>query len=406
MAKILITSLGKDNYKKTCYKFNNLYKDNSYLSSEILLDLIKPDRLYVIGTEESAWQKAEHCFSQFKINKLQAPSLKKEKDWWLLLQMMTGINMKENDEVYLDVTHGFRSMPIFSLLAIIYFENVFGASTKGIYYGMWEGKHKENVNGSFIDVTPIIDLSPFIKLKDWIEGLSLFENFGDANLLAELFDNDFDNIKDFSKNLRLISNAFGLNYVRDITIASENFRKLKHPVSFKLQEKEHPANLIIDKLFNSLTRFSESSSKTKSVSELHRAIIQWYFTRRRYTQCIILINELVLTWLLENLNNSKIYNYEYRQKVRIGIARSIYLKKRYPVLENLISFTREVSNRRNRSGHAKIDRKKGIDLSNAPNEVEGYINKIDQIMRDKKLINFLDNKRDELNSIIEAVKIK
>jgi len=116
------------------------------------------------------------------------PNGKSEEELWKLFQNI-GDPIRENERFYLDVTHGFRSLPILVTLLLGYIDVVKQAKPTAIYYGAHEAKDE---NG----VAPVFDLSPFVQILDWTRSVDHFTRTGDSSLAEEL-------IKEFQKqNIR------------------------------------------------------------------------------------------------------------------------------------------------------------------------------------------------------------
>ncbi len=84
--------------------------------------------------------------------------------------------------VHLDVTHGFRSLPMLALMAAFYLEVVRGLEIAGIHYGMFEarGGHGE---------APVVRLDGLLRFGRWIGALRQFDKDGDYSVFAALLEN-------------------------------------------------------------------------------------------------------------------------------------------------------------------------------------------------------------------------
>lgn len=186
MAKILISSLGMGDrvkgYQKGDYAIDDkIYKDRTFISS-VLCEYIGIDKLFLVGTKdsilESAYEEfggdretAEKIYMNKEIGtdadfllpveqqierKLGACGSKcfiikyglNEDELWLnfdkYLQIMSEIS--KNDEVYLDITHSFRSLSLMSFVMSEFYANThdYNLNIKGVYYGMFEASKKRD----------------------------------------------------------------------------------------------------------------------------------------------------------------------------------------------------------------------------------------------------------------------
>lgn len=94
----------------------------------------------------------------------------------IMRALSEGLDQGEN-EVTLDITHGFRHLPMLGLLGMLYVRSIGHASLRNIYYGAF-------VHGQ--TVTPVVDLSGLLHIQDWVRSLDQFDKDGDYSVFAEL----------------------------------------------------------------------------------------------------------------------------------------------------------------------------------------------------------------------------
>lgn len=94
----------------------------------------------------------------------------------IMRALSEGLEQGEN-EVTLDITHGFRHLPMLGLLGMLYLRSIGHASLRNIYYGAF-------VHGQ--TVTPVVDLSGLLHIQDWVRSLDQFDKDGDYSVFAEL----------------------------------------------------------------------------------------------------------------------------------------------------------------------------------------------------------------------------
>ena len=102
-------------------------------------------------------------------------------------------NMGENEfDVSFDITHSFRSLPIYNLVILNYVQNITSLQLKisHIYYGNLEAKREND------GIAPIVDLKELVRILGLTAGVSEFKNTGNAvtllPLLVEAGDDDFE----------------------------------------------------------------------------------------------------------------------------------------------------------------------------------------------------------------------
>jgi CRISPR-associated Csx2 family protein len=88
--------------------------------------------------------------------------------------------VREGDEVYLDITHGFRSLPLLAVVLANFLRVAKNATVGAIYYGAFEDK--DNHDGR----APIYDLSYFIELQEWSMATYGYMTYGFVEPLLNL----------------------------------------------------------------------------------------------------------------------------------------------------------------------------------------------------------------------------
>ena len=128
------------------------------------------------------------------------------KNFDLIIKLQEEFNDVDEYEVFLDITHSFRSMAFWMFLIMNYLTDVSNKNIKiaGITYGMFEAK-KDNI-------TPIVILKPFLDILNWIKGASELKQYGNSYYILEKSNNNSisKNIKDELENF---SNTMNMNYI-------------------------------------------------------------------------------------------------------------------------------------------------------------------------------------------------
>lgn len=112
--------------------------------------------------------------------------------------------LEAGDEVYFDITYGFRSLPMLGMALLNYAKALQGITVKAIYYGNYEAgraqrqQEIQQAQAAGADeatlqalreapiVAPILNLTAFSQLQDWTYGAQSFLYAGDAKPLARL----------------------------------------------------------------------------------------------------------------------------------------------------------------------------------------------------------------------------
>ncbi|MEZ4829276.1 MAG: TM1812 family CRISPR-associated protein [Bacteroidia bacterium] len=147
--------------------------------------------------------------------------------------------IRPGDDLYMDITFGFRSLPMLALVLSNYAKAVKNVNVKAIYYGNYEAGRAERdqqvktleeqgVDQSAIDSAkrriieaPVLDLRPFLELQQWTSAAEAFLDLGHSKPLSRLISEEnmelASKLDQFAQSI--ITNR-GLALVRDIDIDS------------------------------------------------------------------------------------------------------------------------------------------------------------------------------------------
>jgi hypothetical protein len=81
------------------------------------------------------------------------------------------------DRLTVDLTHGYRAVPIVFSTAISFLQRAKKVVVEGVYYGAYERNR---------DLSPIVDMKDFYVINEWAEGVSRLVEDADARKLAEM----------------------------------------------------------------------------------------------------------------------------------------------------------------------------------------------------------------------------
>ena len=112
----------------------------------------------------------------FEVSGVTIPMGKDEEEIWQIFDTVYGL-LQEGDELYFDLTHGFRYLPMLVLVLGNYAKFLKHAKVCGITYGNFETRSKDGV-------APIIDITAFSTLQDWTVASADYLRHGDSTLLG------------------------------------------------------------------------------------------------------------------------------------------------------------------------------------------------------------------------------
>lgn len=254
MAKKIISVLGIGNYKDVKYEFLDLKGNKQIVETRFVQEAIhklvgKDAILYVGLTEGKRGSRNKNWESGYKEIKdwdtceekeiyeigLKDTLVDKKIDY-REISLENGENqgeiwenfdrifqvLEEKDEVYIDITHSFRSIPVIIMSIINYAKFIKNITIGGIYYGAFEAKNQENI-------APIFDLSIFNSITDWTIGAEKFISSGDSSDLIPMIDKNIDEYKKQIKRADQESEA-----LNEIKKSLDNFSKGLYTVRGKV----------------------------------------------------------------------------------------------------------------------------------------------------------------------------
>ena len=437
MAKILITALGSGTYNKE--KNEKEYRPATYYveeghpleKTELIASAIdeqwKMDKIIFIGTTGSMWSNVYKFYCENKgitmndeyYDKLKNTELSANKDTPIEnleiekfnatfdkkikgIVIKYGVDNKENlenfhsiieiekeiedgDEIFIDVTHSFRSMSFWLFLIMTYLRDVSNKNIdiKNITYGMFEAPNEKKE-------TPIVSLNLFVDILKWFKGASELKNYGNSySILDELEKNLMD--KEIKNEIENFSDTMNINYIDSIEESLKNFNTIKD----KLNNLEGPGKYIIPQVFKNFINTFELPNKEKLSNEekkylLRAKLAKWHFNQKRYSMAAININEAIVDFIMDALNFPNIDTEIKTDKSRLA---KIWLEQIKEVEDEEIkkygTMYIETRSIRNKIAHS-LDNKR--DLKEDIKNLKEYSNNIFNLLLSKDLVKEKDSK--------------
>lgn len=161
------------------------------------------------GEKEGLYSKLKNLNFQVKKDPIKILEGRTEKELWEIFNTVLDV-IKDDDELYVDITHGLRSIPM-QLLVILQFAKVKkkNISIKGIFYGAYEVGEKKDIGLEEIYEAPIFDLTIYDSILNWSSATEAFVKNGDGNLLKSIFDTNLNENNEL-ENKELIESVKGI----------------------------------------------------------------------------------------------------------------------------------------------------------------------------------------------------
>jgi CRISPR-associated Csx2 family protein len=413
MAKILISSIGTGalntnnqavrEYRTAKYRIDEQEYNKSFISS-VLYEHLKLDSIIFIGTVKSMWEEVYRVFCEEKninfdeeyyfklietieslnyqsdLDSLNLQPIKQvlgENSQCILIKY--GLNeaeLQENfdqiikivdflqngDELYIDLTHSFRSLSLFMFLVLNFVNDLYterNIKVKGVYYGMLD------VTREF-GYAPVVDLQSLFEVTEWIKGLYSLKSFGNGYLISELLQNQGQ--KDLARKIRELSDAININYLPDISQRSKLLN-----TSLQTTNLTSPFQYLKKILEKFINRFSQ---KNERESDFQLKLSKWYFDNKRYATGYITLAEAIITYMCE-LEGEDIVSQEARERMK-----KLLRKNRHTEIAQLYF---KVNKIRNGIAHALIEGERQS-YHTAISNAEGYYQKAKTIFDSNALI--------------------
>ena len=205
--------------------------------------------------------------------------------------------LHNNDELIVDVTHAFRSLPLFMMNLLIYLKNVSQKkiSITHIHYGMLDISNE-------LGYAPIIDLKSMMDVNDWITGAYSFSEFGNSYKISKLVENED---KGVSTLLQEFSNLMNLNHLHAIQKISQRLGAIKNK-SYATLLPELTINPIVQSFINQFN----VNGNNHSLFQLK--VARWQLDHRKYAQAMLTAQESMITYVCEQ-NELKWDDYDNRE---------------------------------------------------------------------------------------------
>ena len=314
-------------------------------------------------------------------------------------------NISENDQIYVDVTHSFRSTPFIIMAVLNYAKFVKNVEIKGIYYGAY-------IKG--VSIIQVVDLSIFNTITDWTIAAEKLITLGESRKIGSLIQKTIDPVLKETKG-----NNETAKVTEDIVIDLNNFSNALYTVrgqevsvcGVKLKES---LALLKEIKINELKPFGEILDKVSSIVEefngelVHdvtlaiKSCIKFNLIQQAYT----FLEENIINYVCEAIDGNithhkrralicQALNYLHNREIArknneepkpseaavVELANTILKKIDANTVGGLAKLLRDVSNKRNDINHAGY-RTDEIKVSRAHRfieKLEKYVSEFEEI---------------------------
>jgi CRISPR-associated Csx2 family protein len=416
MARILVSSVGVGNenreYRKTNYSIEgNTYENIKFLASAIN-EHYNIDKFFLIGTSKSMWEEVYSNFSNKK-NSYDENTYNDLKEEIILsgenaetidlscveealgkgskiYQIKYGINeaeliynleifmklseiLEDGDEIYIDITHSFRSLSLYMFVVLNYIQNVIDKKIeiKAVLYGMLESKD---------ETKPVVNLEIIYKMIEWIKGANEFKNYGNSYTIADLVEKEGNT--EYARKLRNFSDSLNLGYMGSLKEQINSLKNLD-----KIVLKHGLGTYVIPKIVNDFLEYFKNA-KTESETQLN--LSKWFYDNKKYSNSYLTLQEAMITYGCENQKYEN--NFDNREKTKKSMKaiyseyKKNFSRNKYRKLSDSEVFSKifcEITIIRNNIAHSGKNRR-------------SYSEDIEQFLKDYNAVSKMMRKRIEL----------
>ena len=295
-----------------------------FVFAQALVQLFEYDRMLVCMTadaETKVWKRlrSERLAPELDDDRVQAVPIKTGNDtaemWDIFMTIAREIEVGET--VIFDITHGLRSLPFLVFLFAAYLKSAKGVKIKGIYYGALE-LTKDNL-------TPVIDLSEFVEMLDWLTASERFIEMGDGGALARLLRSKVrrgdKTLRKAADEIEAVSSGLVLARPLETMKASAKLGQLLAAAAGEIGLRAKPFALLQEQVANAYGQFAFPVSINEDAVSFSQKIgltlgqqlmmINWYREKGQIIQAVALSREwgvsvFVRYFNLENVAKIKI----------------------------------------------------------------------------------------------------
>lgn len=329
-----------------------------------------------------------------------------EQGLWSVFQTIYD-KLQEGDELYIDITHSFRYLPMLLLVLCNYAKFLKQTKIVHISYGNYEAKES---------VKPLVDLMPLVEVQDWTLAASEFLRNGRTASFTALVkeriqpilqetkgqDEDANALRLFLKRLEPLSQS--LTTVRGKEIIDGGIFRDLNDSAQNLKNTLIPAMApLIDKVKDSFSGFAPTSSIKNGFEAA-----QWCYDKQLYQQSITILQETLKGYTAEQAGYlcdeqpyqdlaGNAYNIAFKKRPESEWKldeknndqddfnrRKVIVKRMLslPLVQELSGLYDEISQLRNDFNHAGIRSNPTNDI---PTKIEKKMARLFEALKDDKL---------------------
>lgn len=237
----LFSFLGMGDYQETIYTCGNQEVKTRFVQIAVA-KIFKVDKAVIFVTSRAKDKNApglkkEGQEHNVNLSLVDIPETRTEDQIWELFNILQK-NISEKEQLIIDITHSFRSIPIVSLACIQYASVIKNAELKGIYYGSFESGEEK---------APIVNITSFLELMDWSRAVANFVELGEIQSLSQLANKNTSGIQEKKAKNNLATFVHNFKKIQEHILTSrlnqlsqcDWFHQLKKNLANLRKHQEH-----------------------------------------------------------------------------------------------------------------------------------------------------------------------
>ncbi|MCX7983505.1 MAG: TIGR02221 family CRISPR-associated protein [Bacteroidetes bacterium] len=301
---VLLSFLGKGDYQEVTYFLqdeNKEFKTKFFIQA--VNEFFKPTKIILFMTSDAEQKYHSELSSTIKYEKVLIKEGKTIEELWDNFEIISAAVPSE-EEIILDITHAFRSIPIIALSVLTFLKILHNIRVKKIIYGAFEAKKEGKA--------PVFDITSFLDLLEWSYATDEFLNFGNAKRLRKLLD-DIHNktfksnsdiksvaLKRLGKNLDEITTALSVIRPNEVLKSSIELPKLTENVKYDIENlaEAKPLGKLLTRIPNNFQIIAEAKDLFSEAGfRAQVEMMNFYIKIENYQQAITIARELIVSLL-------------------------------------------------------------------------------------------------------------
>ena len=342
---MIVAFLGINRYDVVTYELDEKTNKTKFFPKAVL-DFYPDYQLKMLMTEAARKKYGEELKACCSYEEVGVPNGENEEQLWSIFKTIVD-EVPEDAKLVLDITNGFRSLPILALAACVYLRVTKNVTVERIVYGAFEAR--TNKDGE--QVAPVFDLMPFLEVIDWSNAIRIFLDYGNAAPLRDTITHRSTegkgSLRELADSLEKLTQALAV--VRPIEALEHgyNVKRATDTLTDELINKRsnQPLLTLLEKFETRLEPLANAEKQAFSEKgfKAQAAMVQFYLDTEQYTQAVTLAREAITSKICVD-NGYEPLNRNHRQnKANRNISK-------LPEISELVKRAKELRDDLNHAG--------------------------------------------------------